>query len=53
MKVSDVCKIIEECNKLHNILLQDERTLTGNEIQLCNMLWSYMSELLNKEVSDN
>ena len=35
MKVSDVCKIIEECDKLRNILLQDERALTGHEIQLC------------------
>lgn len=50
MKVSDVCKIVEECNKLRNILLQDERALTCHEIQLCDMLWNYMSELLNKEV---
>lgn len=50
MKVSDVCKIVEECDKLRNILLQDERALNGSEIQLCDMLWNYMSELLNKEV---
>lgn len=51
MKVSDVCKIVEECNKLRNILLQDERGLTVQETQqICDLLWNYMSELLNKEV---
>lgn len=51
MKVSDVCKIVEECNKLRNILLQDERALTGHEInQICDLLWNYILELLNKEV---
>ena len=51
MKVSDVCKIVEDCEKLRNVLLQDERSLTGHEInQICDLLWDYMSELLNKEV---
>lgn len=51
MKVSDICKIVEDCEKLRNILLQDERALTVHEIkQICDMLWNYMSELLNKEV---
>lgn len=51
MKVSDICKVVEDCKKLRDILLQDERALTGNEInQICDLLWNYMSELLNKEV---
>lgn len=51
MKVSDICKIVEDCEKLRNILLQDERGLTVQETQqICDLLWNYMSELLNKEV---
>lgn len=51
MKVSDICKIAQDCDKFRNILLQDERELTGSEIQqICDILWDYRAELLNKEV---
>lgn len=51
MKVSDICKVVEDCEKLRTILLKDERGLTWKETQqICDLLWNYMSELLNKEV---
>lgn len=33
MKVSEICKIVNDCDKLRDILLQDERQLTGAKIQ--------------------
>ena len=51
MKVSDICKIAQDCENLRNILLTDERKLTMGEIQqVCDLLWDYRAELLNKEV---
>lgn len=51
MKVSEICKIINDCDRLHDILLQDKHTLTSSEIQeICDLLWDYRVELLKKEV---
>ena len=51
MKVSEICKIVDDCDRLRNILLQDKHTLIGSEIQeICDMLWDYREELLKKEV---
>lgn len=52
MKVSEICKIINDCDRLRNILLQDNGyTLQDSEIQkLCDLLWDYREELLRKEV---
>ena len=52
MKVSEVFEIVEDCDRLRDILLQDEHelTLTSSEIQkICDLLWGYRVELLNKE----
>lgn len=51
MKVSEICKIINDCDRLRNILLQDKHALTSSEIQeICDLLWDYREELLKKEV---
>lgn len=51
MKVSEICKIVNDYDRLRNILLQNKHTLTGSEIQeICDMLWGYREELLKKEV---
>lgn len=51
MKVSEICKIVNDCDRLRDILLQDKHELTGSEIQeICDLLWDYRGELLKKEV---
>ena len=51
MKVFEICKIVNDCDRLRNILLQNEHTLTGLEIyEICDMLWDYREELLKQEV---
>lgn len=51
MKVSEICKIMNDCNRLRDILLQDKHPLTGSEIQeICDLLLDYREELLRKEV---
>lgn len=50
MKVSEVCKTVADCDRLRDILLQDKHKLAGSEIQeICDLLWDYRTELLNKE----
>lgn len=51
MKVSDIYRIVQDCNRLRDILLQDKHGLTDSEVQqICDLLWDYRGELLNKEV---
>ena len=51
MKVSEICKIMRECDELRNIMLWDTHKLTDSEIQkICDLLRDYRDELLNKEV---
>lgn len=51
MKVSEICKIVNDCDRLRDIMLQDKHALTGSEIQeICDLLWDYRTELLKKEV---
>ncbi len=51
MKVSDICKIVNDCDRLRDIMLQDNHDLTVSEIQeICDLLWGYRAELLKKEV---
>lgn len=51
MKVSEICKIVNDCDRLRDILLQDKHELTVSEIQeICDLLWDYRVVLLNKEV---
>ena len=51
MKVSEICEIAVNCNRLRDILLQNKHELTGSEIQeICDLLRDYREELLKKEV---
>lgn len=51
MKVSEICKIVNDCDRLHDILLQKEHKLISSEIQeIRDLLWDYRNELLEKEV---
>lgn len=46
MKVSEICKIINDCDRL-----QDKHTLTDSEKhEIGGLLWDYRIELLKKEV---
>ena len=50
MKVSEICKIMMDCDRLRDILLQNKHELTGSEIkEICDLLWDYREELLKKE----
>ena len=51
MKVSEICKIVNDCDRLRDILRMDKHKLTDSEInEICDLLWDYRTELLKKEV---
>ena len=51
MKVSDICKTLNDIDRLRDIMLKDEHNLTISEIQeICDLLWDYREDLLKKEV---
>lgn len=51
MKVSEICKIVNDCDRLRDILRRDKHKLIGSEIQeICDLLWDYREELMKKEV---
>ena len=51
MKVSDICKTLNDIDRLRDIMLQDKHNLTTQEIQeICNILWDYREDLMKKEV---
>ena len=51
MKVSNICKTIQDCDRLRDILRQDDYIVTVQEKdEICDLLWDYRTELLNKEV---
>ena len=51
MKVSEVCKIVNDCDRLRDTLRRDKHKLIDSEIQeICNLLWDYREELMEKEV---
>ena len=51
MKVSDICKTLNDIDRLRDIMLQDKHNLTISEIQeICDLLWDYREDLLKKEV---
>lgn len=51
MTVSEICKIMCECDKLRNIMLWGAHKLTDSEIQeICDLLRDYRDELLKKEI---
>lgn len=52
MKVSEICKIVNDCDRLRDILQQYNHTLTNSEIhEICDILADYRAELLKKEVN--
>ena len=53
MKVSEICQITNDCNRVRDILLQSKHPLTGPEIQeICYLLLDHREELLRKKVKD-
>ena len=51
MKVSDICKTLNDIDRLRDIMLQDKHNLTTQEMQeICDLLWDYREDLLKKEV---
>lgn len=47
MEVSEICKIVQDCERLRSIILQEKHELTGAEQQeICDLLWDYRCELL-------
>ena len=51
MKVSDICKTLNDIDRLIDIMLQDKHNLTISEIQeICDLLWDYREDLMKKEV---
>ena len=51
MKVSNICKTLNDIDRLRDIMLQDKHNLTISEIQdICDLLWDYREDLLKKEV---
>lgn len=51
MKVSDICKTLNDIDRLRDIMLQDKHNLTISEIQeICDLLWDYREVLLNVRV---
>ena len=51
MKVSDICKTLNDIDRLIDIMLQDNHNLTVSETQeICNILWDYREDLMKKEV---
>ncbi len=50
MKVSEIFKTVEACDRLRLIMLTSEHDKTTNEIQeICDLLFDYREELLKKE----
>lgn len=51
MKVSEILKIVNYCDRLCDILRQNNYTLTDQEmLEIADLLWDYRVELLKKEV---
>lgn len=53
MTVSEVCKIMYDCDRLRDVLLQYKQKLTDSDVmEIRDLLWRYKSELLDKELKD-
>ena len=51
MKVSDICKTLNDIDRLRDIMCQDKHNLTISESQeICDLLWDYREDLMKKEV---
>ena len=50
MKVSEILKVVKDCERLRDILMRDEELTSEDKIHICDLLWDYRCELLKKEV---
>lgn len=52
MKVSEILKVVKDCERLRGILMkdEDEELTSEDKIHICDLLWDYRCELLKKEV---
>ena len=50
MKVSEILKVVGDCERLRGILLRGEELMTEDTTDICDLLWDYRCELLKKEV---
>lgn len=50
MKVSEILKIVKDCERLRDILMRDEELTEEDKMHICDLLWDYRCELLKKEV---
>lgn len=54
MKVSEIFEIVNDCDRLCDILRQNNHTLTDSEKQeIGGLLWDYRVELLKKKKLSN
>lgn len=50
MKVSEILKVVKDCEQLRDILMRDEGLTAEDKMHICDLLWNYRCELLKKEV---
>ncbi len=50
MKVSEILKVVGDCERLRSILLRGEELMAEDKTDICDLLWDYRCELLKKEV---
>lgn len=50
MKVSEILKIVKDCERLRDILMKNEDLISEDKTVICNLLWDYRCCLLKKEV---
>lgn len=50
MKVSEILKIVKDCDLFRDILMRDEVLTAEDKMHICDLLWDYRCELLKKEV---
>lgn len=50
MKVSEILKVVKDCEQLRDILMSDEELTAEDKMHICDLLWDYRCELLKKEV---
>jgi hypothetical protein len=50
MKISEILKIVNDCERLRNVLMRDEELTAEDKMDICDLLWDYRCELLKKEI---
>lgn len=39
MKVSEILKVVKDCERLRDILMKDEELTSEDKIHICDLLW--------------